>query len=419
MPSELIPKFMTPNKVISIVILVAVILLGMNAFETVEKGTYQIRQFPVTGTLSVKMDPGMWCQCFGDVQTWPVSTTFDFDRDHVIPTRFNDGSQSTVLGSVRVYMPKSEEKALDLITKHGFRSINSVMEQLVFPHLGRVLRLTGNLMSAKESFDEKRADFDSMAFDQLLNGVYKTVTKEKQIVDPITGKITTKHFKEILLDENGNLLREGNPMKGTGISFDAFRITAVKYPQVVESQIEAQRKAIMEVETARANAKKAEQDAKTIEMKGKADVMQSKYEKEQEKVKAIVEAQQQKEVAELHAAKELAVAKLMKMAAKEEKERQILLGQGESERKKLVMNADGALAQKLEAWKEVNSYYAKAMKDYKGQWVPNVVMSGSQRGQNVNAAQSLLDLFMVKTARDLSLDMAVPSGKTTKRGKVK
>ena len=52
MPSELIPKFMSPNKVISIVILVAVILLGMNAFETVEKGTYQIRQFPVTGTFS-------------------------------------------------------------------------------------------------------------------------------------------------------------------------------------------------------------------------------------------------------------------------------------------------------------------------------------------------------------------------------
>ena len=414
MPNELIPKFMSPNKVIPIVILVVVTLLGMNAFETVEKGTYQIRQFPVTGTLSVKMDPGMWCQCFGDVQTWPVSITFDFTREHVIPTRFNDGSQSTVLGTVRVYMPKSEEKALELITKHGFRSINSVMEQLVFPHLGRVLRLTGNLMSAKESFDEKRADFDSMAFDQLLNGVYKTVTREKQITDPITGKKTTKKFKEILLDENGNFQREGNPLKGTGISFDAFRITAIKYPNVVETQIEAQRKAIMEVETARANAKKAEQDAKTIEMKGKADVMQSKYEKEQEKVKAIVEAQQQKEVAELHAAKELAVAKLMKMAAMEEKQRQILLGQGESERKKLVMNADGALAQKLEAWKEVNSYYAQAMKDYKGQWVPNVVMSGGQNGQNLNAAQSLLDLFMVKTARDLSLDMSIPSGKTTK-----
>ena len=414
MPSELIPKFISPNKVIPIVILVVVILLGMNAFETVEKGTYQIRQFPITGTLSVKMDPGMWCQCFGDVQTWPVSITFDFTRDHIIPTRFNDGSQSTVLGTVRVYMPKSEEKALELITKHGFRSINSVMEQLVFPHLGRVLRLTGNLMSAKESFDEKRADFDSMAFDQLLNGVYKTVTSIKQITDPLTGKKTTKNFKEILLDKNGNFRREGNPMEGTGISFDAFRITAIKYPQVVESQIEAQRKAIMEVETARANAKKAEQDAKTIEMKGKADVMQSKYEKEQEKVKAIVEAQQQKEVAELHAAKELAVAKLMKMAAKEEKERQILLGQGESERKKLVMNADGALAQKLEAWKEVNRYYAQAMKDYKGQWVPNVVMSGGQNGQNVNAAQSLLDLFMVKTARDLSLDMSIRSGKNTK-----
>ena len=410
MASPNIP-FIPPQKIMYIVILVVVIFLGMSAFETVEKGTYQIRQFPVTGTLTVKMDPGMWCQCFGDVQTWPVSTTFDFTKDHIIPTRFNDGSQSTVLGSVRVYMPKSEEKALEIITKHGFRSINSVMEQLVYPHLGRVLRLTGNLMSAKESFDEKRADFDSMAFDQLLHGVYKTSTEDMQITDPITGKITMKHYKKILRDEKGNIRREGNPMEGTGITFDAFRITSVKYPTVVERQIEAQRKAIMEVETARANAKKAEQDAKTIEMKGKADVMKSKYEKEQEKIKAVVEAQQQKEVAELHAEKELAVAKLMKLAAREEKERQILLGQGESERKKLVMKADGALAQKLEAWKEVNRYYATAMKEYKGQWVPNVVMAGGQQGQNINAAQSLLDLFMVKTARDLSLDMTVPSGK--------
>jgi len=403
--------FIPPQKIMYIVILVVVIFLGMSAFETVEKGTYQIRQFPITGTLSVKMDPGMWCQCFGDVQTWPVSTTFDFTTDHIIPTRFNDGSQSTVLGTVRVYMPKSEEKALEIITKHGFRSINSVMEQLVYPHLGRVLRLTGNLMSAKESFDEKRADFDSMAFDQLLHGVYKTSTEDMQITDPITGKITMKHYKKILHDEKGNIRREGNPMEGTGITFDAFRITSVKYPTVVERQIEAQRKAIMEVETARANAKKAEQDAKTIEMKGKADVMKSKYEKEQEKIKAVVEAQQQKEVAELHAEKELAVAKLLRLAAREEKERQILLGQGESERKTLVMKADGALAQKLEAWKEVNKYYASAMKDYKGQWVPNVVMAGGQQGQNINAAQSLLDLFMVKTARDLSLDMKIPSGK--------
>ena len=410
----LLPKILSVKRLVGIGIVIVLIIIGTNAFETVEKGTYQIRQFPITGTLSVKMTPGMWCQCFGDVQTWPVSTTFDFAKRHVIPTRFNDGSQSTVLGTVRVYMPKSETQAVEIITVHGFRSINSVMEQLVFPHLGRVLRLTGNLMSAKESFDEKRADFDSMAFDQLLNGVYKTATRTIKVTDPITGKVTSKNIKVILKDKEGNIEREGNPMEGTGITFDAFRIQAIRYPAVVESQIEAQRKAIMEVETARANAKKAEQDAKTIEMKGKADVMMSKYEKEQDKIKAVVDAQQQKEVAELHAAKELAVAKLMKLAAAEEKQRQILLGQGESERKRLVMNADGALAAKLDAWKEVNKYYATAMKDYKGQWVPNVMMGGGQ-GQNMNAAQSLLDLFMVKTAKDLSLDMSIPRGKTGKR----
>ena len=109
--------FIPPQKIMYIVILVVVIFLGMSAFETVEKGTYQIRQFPITGTVSGKMDPGMWCQCFGSVQTWPVSTTVDFTTDHIIPTRFNNGFQSTVLETVRVYMPKSEEEALDVINK--------------------------------------------------------------------------------------------------------------------------------------------------------------------------------------------------------------------------------------------------------------------------------------------------------------
>ncbi len=57
MPNELIPKFMSPNKVISIVILVVVILLGMNAFETVEKGTYSDPAVSHNGNLNGQNGP--------------------------------------------------------------------------------------------------------------------------------------------------------------------------------------------------------------------------------------------------------------------------------------------------------------------------------------------------------------------------
>ena len=70
---------------------------------------------------------------------------------------------------------------------------------------------------------------------------------------------------------------------------------------------------------------------------------------------------------------------------------------------KLVMTADGALAQKLEAYKTVNHYYANAIAQQK--WVPEVQMGGS--GGEVSAANDLISMFMVKTAKDLSLDMKI------------
>lgn len=383
--------------IITVLSIVLSVIFGKYLVETVERGTYQIKQAAFTGTMTAHMKPGMYGQFFGDVEVWPVSQTFDFEESHPMPVRFNDGSESRVLGSVRVFFPRSGDQAISLITEKGYKTPEAVMEQLVYPHLGRVFRLTANLMSAKQSFNEKRADFDAMAYDQLLNGIYKTQTKTKKVDDPVTGKTRTVEYKVILMDENGNPQREQNPIFGTGLSFDAFRVKSIQYSPVVNTQIEEQRKAIMEVETAIAESKRAEQDAKTVEMKGKAEVMKAKYEREQEKIRAVVAAEQQ-----------LEVAKLEKAAAAETKQKLILLGQGEAERKKLVMEADGALQQKLDAYVAVNEVYADAIQNYKGNWVPVTVM-GSNSKNSANGAQDLINLLTAKTAKELNLDMTVKS----------
>jgi regulator of protease activity HflC (stomatin/prohibitin superfamily) len=109
------------------------------------------------------------------------------------------------------------------------------------------------------------------------------------------------------------------------------------------------------------------------------------------KAQAVTEAQQQLEVATLAA-----------KAAEQTKREQILLGEGEATRKRLVMQANGALEDKLAVWKEVNLAYANAIEKYTGNWVPTIVMGGD--GKNTNGADNLISLLTTKTAKDLALD---------------
>ena len=155
-----------------------------------------------------------------------------------------------------------------------------------------------------------------------------------------------------------------NPLEGTGITLKNFEIKTFEYAPKVKEQIATQQASLMAVATAITEAKKAEQEKLTIEAQGKAKVAKAQYEEEQKKIRAVVEAQKNKEVQELNAQrdkqvaviggeKRKTVAKLDRDAAKLKKEEQILLGQGESERKKLVLRADGALEQKLKTYERV------------------------------------------------------------------
>ena len=145
-------------------------------------------------------------------------------------------------------------------------------------------------------------------------------------------------------DADGNRLRKPNPLREYSIAISQFLLDKdIAYEQGVLDQIKTQRGAMMKTVTARAEAQKAEQDRLTAEAKGKAAVMKARYAAEVEKERAVVNAQREKQVAELQAAKKLAVAKLDRETAEQFKQAEILRGQGEAERKRLALPADGAL----------------------------------------------------------------------------
>jgi len=166
----------------------------------------------------------------------------------------------------------------------------------------------------------------------------------------------------------------------------------VLHDATVEKQIQNQQQALMSVQLAIANSKKAEQDAITIAKQGEAEAAKAKWDQEVIKAKQVTEAESRKRVAEL----DVETARL-------NKEKQILEGQGEAEKKRLVMSANGALEQKLDAWLKSQEYWANAFSKYQGNVVPQY-MSGNSSGSS-NAAANFMEIMMMKSAKDLNLDL--------------
>jgi regulator of protease activity HflC (stomatin/prohibitin superfamily) len=262
-------------------------------------------------------------------------------------------------------------------------------------------------MSSKESYAEKRSAFIQYAEDQISHGVYQTTTQEVEMTDPLSGAKKTVTVVKLVAAEGGKgyARQESSALEEFGIRVYNFSLNDIKYSEDVEKQIQQQQQAIANVQTAMAQAKKAEQDAITIAKQGEASAAKAKWAQETEKATAVTKAEQEKEVAVKAGEQERDVAKLAKEAAQFTKEKEILLGEGEAAHKKLVMAADGALQAKLAAWVEVNKFYAEKF----GQQplVPEVQIGGGvgpgTGGQT--AANNLIDLLQVKTARDLALDL--------------
>ena len=368
-------------------------------FSTVSKGTYQVKQAAITGTMSAKMEPGIWGQWFGDIQTWPKAETFYFtadkeegaEKDQSVEVQFADGSRANISGTLRIQMPATETQALELITKHSFKSYTDLEQNLILKVVRNALTLTANMMTARESYSEKRNDYVFWAWDQIQNGSYEFEEVVRDALD-ISGEKISKSFKIVKKDKDGKPIYQKSSILGTGIIVSNFEIKKIVYAETVEKQIAEQQKAYMAVATAKAEVQKAEQEKLKIEAEGKAAVAKSQYEQEQEKVKETVQAQ-----------KRLEVARMDKETAALKKAKDILEGEGEAEKRRLIMNADGALSLKLDAWTDVNKAYADAISKQK--WVPEIQM-GSTTGSN--NAQDMINMLMIKTAKDIGLELNKP-----------
>ena len=376
--------------VVGIIALAFVFSIG-NIGEDVKNEQIVVNQYPFTGELEYWTTPGFKWQWFGKTthyyktnQLWFGSDNEDGDRmGNPIPVIFNDASDGLIYGSLRVKLPTDVTYLSRIQT--DYNGMDRLMQDLVRPTVNKVIYASGPLMSAFESYAEKKNDLIEYITDQLNNGVYKTTVKTIESVDPITGEKKTVKVAALIPDENapgGYKRSEVSPFSYYGLEIGQVAVSKIDYSDKVKAQIAQQQEANMMVQTSKAKTLAAQQEAIRAEEAGKAAAMEAKWQQEKIKAVEVTKAEQEFEVARLAALK-----------AKEDAKRIEAQGLAEAAAAKAKVAAGLTPLEKATIEKETAIGIARALADSKVRWVPEIIVSGN--GGNGNNAMDAVGLNMM------------------------
>ena len=358
--------------------------------EDVRNEEIVVNQYPFTGKMAYWTTPGFKGQWFGKTTTYYKTQQLWFGSSNdegqqegsPIPVIFNDASDGMIYGSLRVKLPTDVEHLSRIQT--DYNGMDRLMNDLVKQTVVKVIYASGPLMSAFESYAEKKNDLIAYITDQLNNGVYKTAVKVEETIDPVTGEKKTTKVATLIVDTNspgGYKRSEKSPFAYYGIEIGQVAVSKIGYSDKVLQQIAQQQESNMQIQTAKAQSAAAQQNAIKAEEEGKAAAAKAKWEQEKIKAVEVTKAEQEYEVARLAALK-----------AKEDAKRIEAEGRAKAEANKALVLAGLTPLEKATVEKETKIGIAEALS--KTKW-PTIVMNGGN-GQN-----SAMDVIALKQMTDL------------------
>lgn len=359
--------------------------------EDVKNETIVVNQFPFTGNMEYWTTPGYHWQWFGKTTTYYKTSQLWFGSDNEegkqmgnpIPVIFNDASDGMIYGSLRVKLP-TETKYLERI-QTDYNGMDRLMQDLVRPTVTKVIYASGPLMSAFESYAEKKNDLIEYITDQLNNGVYKTTVKQVEVIDQFSGEKKNVKVASLVADEDapgGYARSESSPFAYYGLEIGQVAVSKIGYSQKVMQQIAQQQESNMLVQTSRSRTIAAQQETIRIAEEGKAAAEKAKWEQEKIKIVAVTKASQEYEVSRLEAQKANEVAKKVKAE-----------GEAEAYRQRKLVEAGLSPREKADFEMRTKIGVAEALSKIQ---LPKVVTAGG-----TNTGNSAMDAMGLKMMTDL------------------
>lgn len=391
----------------SVVILAGSLVWGIGSNDL---GYRQVIQSP-SGEISVKFDQGWYWQGFDTVYTYPDNISYDTPdsvttdsrgrqvQKEGITVQYQDGGIGFVDGSVMITLPNDKDNMVAL--HKAANSPSGLISKIISREVFQGLNLTAGLMTSEEAYAVRRNDYANWARMQVEQGRFQTVLKDKTVTLE-DGKKQTKQVPTIKYDKDGiTPLYQDGMFADYGLKVTGFQITSWDFEDKTKAQIDKKREAEMAIITAKANADRADWETKEVEAKGKKAIATVKYKELQIKEKATIAAEREKAVALTRAKQKVEVAKQLvaeqtqrAIAAKKEAEAFTTMSVAKAQDKKRMMQSDGALQQKLDAYKYSQRVWAEA---FAKRAVPAIQMGQAQGGNgDASEFQSMLNAMMAK-----------------------
>lgn len=370
----------------------------------------------VGGGIDVKFNNGFYFTLFGKTTEYPDIMTVSFTKDETSSTvdiepigiRFNDATSATATGVVKFMLPKSDSLMVKM--HKDYRNVDNLAITGFKPFVMECLKNSSQLMSSEMHYLGGRSTMSQYFQDQLEDGVYILQTEEKVVKDSVEKENKRVYITKISKSKNGNVDRKKTMLTQYGIGITDAVISDVDYEERVDNLLGLKIDATSKTSISKQELMKAQQEALTSEAQGKKVLVETEYKELQNQKTQIIQtetevklAEQKVRLAEQDKLKQKAEFEASIFQAKKTKE----LADGEAYAKKAVMVADGALTQRLAAAVEINKNYAEALG--KQPIVPSIMIGGGNGG-GIPSSTSLVDLLMIKTAKDLSVDLNTKKG---------
>lgn len=427
-----------PRSTISAVLIVGTLsILFQPATFYAEPGFSYFVQTPWGEQITFINQPGYHMKWFGSVSEWKqvlsvVNSNSDAgavtSQNPPIGVRFNDAVHAQLSQSSRFRLPQAPDDFKKLVLE--FRSQDNLVNATLTKVVAEVGRNTTRMFAAQQYVIGQGGEFESAYFDQMTSGIYvletETVAKqESNELIPEERHITGNEDRVKLivrkkLDSDGNPIRKVNVLANYGIEVTQATVSDVDPEERFKVALGKQRDQSAAASVKRQEARTLGLEALRIAAEGEAEKTRIKVDQEKKQIeivtaaqtKALQAQQDQKEqetraatlvkVAEQERLKELKRLETEKIRADQavEQARAIkVLAEAEAAKRKLIMEADNALAIRLENELKIHQAYAQALQNKK--LVPDVVITESGEGGG-NDATALISLIKAKLAKELA-----------------
>lgn len=365
--------------------------------ERVDAGTYKIVQ-ELDGDLKVLDTPGWhWTGLVSNITKYNIAGIYSFsdndtDEGQSLGVIFRDGTKGAVNGNLQFLLPTDNDQRLKLHSIYG-RSYDQVINNLVMKSTSEVVKASSTFFKGEGAYSYDKANFINMIESQLEKGLFAQSKKELKVKDAL-GQDSVEVLVSVKKDENGNeIIQKESKFKTFGVQIIGLNIEDIKLDEKAMKFIEKRKETELEALVAKQKAETAKEEAATAKEEAKKMVELAKGQEEVNKMKAVVEAQKNKEVAELRAQQELNVAKLNRESQEENAKALLIKGRAEAETAKLKVQAGLTPLEKAQIEKETAIGVARELAKMN---VPQIIVTGGKDG-SVNP----LDMIGVNQALEI------------------